>query len=153
MLKFTFNVATLCIVSLFMVGCAELFPEPLPQYKSTKLSQEAHTIIFSPSKPMGCIFVGEIEGRANAVGTRGATIDLLETSAKNDLRNNAVHLKTLGENKRYIIYIARKTAKCMQYVSGQGTIEIDCYSHLIPKEQKLNPNSYRVYGDIYECKW
>ena len=138
------NFATFCGVSLLINACA--LP---PQYTVTPLNEEAKRVVFTPSKPAGCMFVGEQEGYANATGTMGATMELLRESARNDLRNNATHLMQLGQSKRFLVYVAQ--SMCRMHTG----VEVKCDT----LKFKENPNlqqqiqGYRVYGDIYECKW
>ena len=145
------GVALATFVTVNFTGCGLLDFETTakPQFEVTPLRDEAKPISFSPSKPYGCMIVGEREGKANASGTRGATKELLRTSARNDLRNEATHLIQLGQSKRFLVYISKETAIC----DLQGR-EVNCASIPVSQgQQEPLPRAYRVFGEVYECKW
>ncbi len=151
--KHTFlGLALATLVSANFIGCGMFDYEPPARFEVTPLSDEARSISFAPSKPYGCMIVGEKEGRANAAGKRGATKELLRTSARNDLLNNATYLIHLGQSKRFLVYVAKETAICN--LQGQ---EVDCKSIAnkqgLAQNQEPLPKAYRVLGEIYECKW
>ena len=135
MFKFTFIIGF--VASLVLTGYA-----PLPEFQPQPLSQEAKSLVFSQNKPYGCMLIGEVEGNADKKGTSGATADLLKTSAKNELRNNAAHLITLGENRRFLVYVKDERKTC-----HFGFLEVKC------EEMPEALSSYKAVGEVYECRW
>ncbi len=129
----------LCGVALLFAGCANKVA-----FQVVPLSKEASSIMLSQSKPMGCMLVGEQEGRAY-VGNTDATLDMLEESAKNDILNKCVNIQANSNAKRMVVYFAEKKWSCKK-----GRAEKPCDVNNVKKGRIT---SLVVVGEIYECNF
>ena len=145
MLTKILNFAAFCGVSLLVAGCS-LFQKPLPPYQIIEQTADAHRLAFSQSKPMGCMLVGEKEGRARVGATSGATMELLRESARNDLLNKSAYLVEVGSSKRLVVYQSKEIWMC----TSKEVPEIPCANANFKIE---DVSSLRVAGEIYECKF
>lgn len=102
MLGKALKVVVLCVVALLFAGCTSK-----AAFQITPLSDEASRIMFSQNKPMGCMLVGEQEGRAY-VGNTNATMDMLEESAKTICLINVFICKQIAVQSEWLYILRRK---------------------------------------------
>lgn len=146
MLGKALKVVVLCVVALLFAGCTSK-----AAFQITPLSDEASRIMFSQNKPMGCMLVGEQEGRAY-VGNTNATMDMLEESAKNDMLNKCVYMQANSSAKRMVVYFAEKKWSCKKG-SVEQPCDVDGDTDKKRKRKRGNIASLVVVGEIYECNF
>lgn len=148
------RLAQLLIVSgspFLFFGCIE--PEPQdPLYIPKALESQGRGITEAKSAPYNCRVLGEVEGKDNASGTRGATKERLREGAINDLKNEAG--TTTNPNNRIMIKITKEIAQCTTTLNGKNLIVPCTYDYelnKLPPQQLVYAYSYRIHADVYDC--
>ena len=140
MLSKVLKLGAIGAVSLVFVACSP--------FVGTELTNEGKLMSFSQSKPMGCMLVGEKQGKATKTWKIKATAQQFKDSAINDMINNAAFLQQVGAKKdgttkRLVVYSARE--------------EWGCDEHGTPCKERVpdidDVKTLTIYGEIYECNF
>ncbi|TQR60795.1 DUF4156 domain-containing protein [Campylobacter troglodytis] len=142
---------TLCGVLLLLSACVGQIP-----YTVTPLKDEAKAVIFTQSKPSGCLFIGEQEGTARQIQglspAQFADKELLRESARNDLRNNVLPLINLGKEKRFLIHVEKELCKITTGVE-KNCDNVITQPALLSFQAVEFTSAVKITGGIYECRW
>ncbi|WP_110581438.1 DUF4156 domain-containing protein [Helicobacter cinaedi] len=138
-------------LGLLVVGCGDPVPE-LPHYKPKSLEQQGKGITIAKSTPYNCKILGEVEGKDNTNGTKGATRELLREGALNDLRNEAGDAAGVG--KRIMLNITNEEVLCSVVLEGKkGKTQqtIKCTDGLPIDAINGKLLSHRIHAQVFDC--
>lgn len=117
----------------------------MPTFSIIEVEDKNRAITVAKTAPYNCVALGEIEGKDSAAGTRGATTEVLRTSALNDLKNEAGFVVDATKRK-VMLQVLREVSLCLV---DEGLV--DCNKQQRVEGRLPQAFSYRIQAQVFDC--